>query len=249
MTTSDVVRGAAKPYRNLWIALALLIPATVLAFGKSYFDGLTFSRLSVTTLVHVHAAFMALWLLMLVGQAWLIRERRYVLHRWVGRSSFVLVPIILATTLLAGHESLVRKESIDELTARFMIYDWLQAIGFGLAWVLAIVYRRRPPIHVRFMISTVLVMGNAIVFRILLSWFTWVPGLGGENIENVAAANGTILLLMVLGLTAMDWRLGIRRSPFWIAVITIGLIHVGLFTFTKTDWWMALVLWFRDLPL
>ena len=49
----------------------------------------------------------------------------------------------------------------------------------------------------RFMVSTVFAMGNAIVFRIMLSWFSWVPGLGAENIENVAAANGAVLLLML----------------------------------------------------
>ena len=44
------------------------------------------------------------------------------------------------------------------------------------------------------------------------------------------------------------WRLGIRWSPFWLVTVTTLIIHVGFFTFTATDRWMALVKWFADLP-
>ena len=253
MRTTDVAHSARSPHQYLWLVLALLIPAAVLGFAKSYFNGHTFSGLPLSALVHVHAALMVLWLLMLTGQAWFIRTRRYTLHRWVGRSTFIVVPLILVMMLLVVHQTLNRNPEITTLDARFKLYDLLQVVGFGLAWALALVYRRRTPLHVRFMVSTFFAIGNAIVLRIVLNWFAWVPGLSvvdnPANIDNVAATNGALLLMMLLGLIAMDWRLGIRWSPFWLVTVTTLIIHVGFFTFTMTDWWMALVKWFADLPL
>ncbi len=56
-------------------------------------------------------------------------------------------------------------------------------------------------------------------------------------------------MLALLVLIALDWRAGIRRSPYWLVTVTTTIIHVGFFTFTKSDWWMAAVRWFADLPL
>jgi hypothetical protein len=64
---------------------------------------------------------------------------------------------------------------------------------------------------------------------------------------NAAAANGAVLVLMLLALIANDWRIGIRRSPFWLVTITTVVTHIGFFTFTRSDWWMSFVQWFADL--
>lgn len=253
MTTTDVDRKPRSRHAYLWIALALILPAAALAFVKSYVAGQTFSGLPMNALIHAHAASMVLWILMLAAQAWLIRARRNKLHRRVGRSSFVIAPLILLLTVLVVHGTLDRKPEITPLDARFEIYDLMQVVGFGLAWALALVYRRKISLHVRFMVSTAFAFGNAIVFRILMSWFQWVPGLSvaddPDNIFHVAIVNGTLLVLALLALIAMDWRAGIRRSPFWLVTVTTVIIHVGFFTFAKTEEWMALVRWFAGLSL
>jgi hypothetical protein len=51
------------------------------------------------------------------------------------------------------------------------------------------------------------------------------------------------MVLMLLGLIAVDWRLGMRRSPFWLVTITTLISYIGYFTFAKSDWWMSFVLW------
>lgn len=252
MAEITTVRKPLGRYRNLTILLALVVPATALAFLKSYQAGLTFSGLPMTALIHAHAASMTLWIVMLAAQAWLIRTRRNKLHRLVGRSSFVIAPLILLIMVLVVHSTLNRKPEITTLDARFEIYDLMQVTGFGLAWALAIVYRRKVALHLRFMVSTVFAFGSAIVFRIIMSWFQWVPGLSvsddPNNLFRIAILNGTLLVLALLGLIALDWRAGIRRSPYWLVTVTTTIIHVGFFTFTKSDWWMAAVRWFADLP-
>jgi hypothetical protein len=246
MATLDVTRTDRSAYHHVWIILALLIPVTLLAFAPSYFKGLTFSQLPVTTLVHLHTALMVLWVLLLISQAWLIRAKQYRIHRWTGRSSFVIVPLIVLVTLMLDRESLNRRPEVTTLDARIEIIFWGQLIPFVMAWTLALMYRRRTAIHMRYMVSTVFAAGTAFIARIILNWFAWLPGM--DNINNTVAANGAVLLLMLLALIANDWRLGIRRSPFWFVAITTLTVHIGFFTFTKTDWWMSIVLWYAGVP-
>ena len=148
MATVEIARPSQSPYGNLWIVLALLIPAVLLAFAPTYFKGLTISRLSVTALVHLHTALMVLWVLLLISQAWLIRAKQYRIHRWMGRSSFIIVPLIVLVTLMLSRETLNRKP-ITMIDARIDIFTWGQVVPFALAWALALMYRRRTPIDVR----------------------------------------------------------------------------------------------------
>lgn len=244
----EASRPRSIPYRNVYIYFALLIPATLLGFATSYFAGVTFSGLSVTFFIHMHAALMVLWLLMLIAQAWFIRTGRFRPHRWVGRSSYVIAPAIIVMGLVATHETLNRKPAgISLVDARLEAYTWGQLVAFGLVWGLAILYRKRTPMHMRFMISTTFAIGSAIVFRIILNWFGWVPGL--DLLDNIAATNWAVLTLPLLLLIALDWRAGLRRSPFWVVTIAIGIMHVGYFTFAKSEGWFDFVQGFANLPL
>ena len=100
MGTVGNARGSGIPFRNVYIYCALLIPVAVLAFAKSYFAGVTFSGKSVSVVIHIHTALMVLWLLMLIAQAWFIRTKRFQLHRWLGRSSYVIAPLIILAALV-----------------------------------------------------------------------------------------------------------------------------------------------------
>lgn len=166
---ASVAPPLRETYKYLWIVLGLVIPLTLLAFATSFYYGRTFSKNTFTPLLHVHTATNLLWLVMLAGQAWLIRTERFRLHRLVGRSSFIVAPAVVIGTLLVNHESVTRPGvEITNDFARFFIYDLMQLIGFSLAWALGIAYRRNVTIHVRYMVSTAFAMGNAIVFRLIL---------------------------------------------------------------------------------
>src|SRR5262245_18299782 len=223
MVTVEIARPSRSAYGNLWIVLALLIPAVLLAFAPTYFNGVTVSRRSATALVHLHTALMVLWVLLLISQAWLIRAKQYRIHRWIGRSSLIIVPLIVLVTLMLSSEGF-NGRPIPMEVARGDIFTWGQVVPFVLAWALALMYRRRTPIHVRYMVSTIFAAGLAIMARIIANWFAWLPGMNlaenPENLDNVFAATGVVLVLTLLGFIAVDWRLGIRRSPFWLVTIT-----------------------------
>jgi len=247
MVTVESARTFRRPFRNAYIWFALLIPATVFAFWKPYFGILGHLPEDMTAVVHVHAVLQMLWLFMLIAQAWFIRTRRFRLHRLVGRSSFVIVPLIILTGLVTTHAFFNKPPppgvTFEELRSLDVI-TLGQLIAFGLTWWLAIVYRKQTPLHLRFITSTVFAIGNAIVFRVFLFW---VPGF--DTNEAAVTANGGVLILILLGLIALDWRKGMRRSPYWVVTVALGVLHVGYFTFARSEAWVAFCRWFADLPL
>jgi hypothetical protein len=70
----------------------IFLALTVWAFWPSYFSRL-FEQ--PTLLHHAHGIVLALWLVMLVVQAQLIRTQRRSLHRQLGKLSYVLAPAVV----------------------------------------------------------------------------------------------------------------------------------------------------------
>lgn len=246
MTTIEHGRSSGSPFRNVYIYFALLIPAALLGFAKTFLAGVSFSGKPLTVILNIHAALMVLWLLLLIAQALFIRTKRMRLHRWVGRTSYVIAPVIIVSVLVAEHELLNRiPEGISAEDARLEVFGIPQILTFAITWGLAILYRKRTPLHVRFMISTAFAIGTATVFRIILNWFDWVPGM--DTLAGVAAASWTVLTLLLLALIVMDWRRGMKRSPFWVVTILIGIMYLGYWTYGKTEAWLAFIQWFSDL--
>ena len=94
-----------NPFRNVYIYFALVVPVAIFAFWKTYFGILGNLPETITPLVHVHALLTFLWLLMLIAQAWFIRTKRFRTHRWVGRSSYVIAPLIILLGLAVLHKA------------------------------------------------------------------------------------------------------------------------------------------------
>ena len=218
----------------------IAVPATFFAFVISVAAGRTFSGLAMTPILHVHLALASLWVVMLASQAWLARAGKIPLHRSVGRASYVLAPLIFASMALVYAEFLGRRPyPYDELTLQFDIFNWLTPIGFILFWGLAIRHRKNTPLHMRYMVSTLFAVGSAIVFRLLLNYFAWVPGFTNNDV--LITVNGLILILPLVWLIRRDNAQGIRPSPYWLALGLNLLLVIGYFTFTKSEAWSNFV--------
>ncbi len=147
-----------NPFRNVYVYFALLIPTTILGFWETYFAILDNLPDKVTPLIHVHASLMFLWLFMLIAQGWFIRTKHFRPHKWVGRSSYVIAPVIILLGLATLHEALNRTPGgvpiEGPVGSRLSVFGFGQMLTFGITWALAIMYRKKTPLHVRFIIST-----------------------------------------------------------------------------------------------
>lgn len=228
--------AAARGPRLAQFVFALLVVATAFGFGPSYRNAVTFSGKTFTSLVHAHAFLMAIWLGMLVVQPWLIRARRTRTHRRVGRGSFVVAPLVIASSLAVAHEQLGRVSVITTDNARIAVFNWGMLIAFGGAWSLALIYRRDVGRHMRFMISTAFAIATAPVARVFINW---IPGF--SSTDAALAATAAMLLIPLAALIVSDWRAGVRHSPYWFVTTTIALMYLGYWTWGASEIWLSFV--------
>lgn len=214
----------------------LTVPAVALAFGLYVANNQTFSGLSLTSVVVVHGALTATWFVMLAAQAWLARTGNIALHRKLGKASYVVAPAVFLSMMAVFIENLHRRvHPMTEIDLRIDIFNWINPLAFILCWALAIRHRKNTPRHMRYMIATILAVGSPILARILLSYFTWIPGM--TDLEFTIAVQFTILLGGIGWLIARDRKSGVTPSPYLVPFGSNALILIGFYTFGYSEAW------------
>lgn len=216
--------------------------AVIVAFWPRYL-GRPLSATDAYT--HVHAAAMAAWYGMLVAQPLLVRSGRRNLHQTVGRASYVLVPVVVASSILLAHQ---RFSTMDEQTfgqeAPFLFLPLSQAGLLAVAYGLAIRYRRVPSLHARFMIGSTLTFVDPVLGRLLFQFLPPLP----HQLHYQAVTFGLCDLILIV-LARRDWH---HARAWWAFPVLLGLfvpVHAFWFAGWQSPAWLALSRWFRDLPL
>ncbi len=152
-----------------WAALA--VATLVLAgFARSYYlRGFFFHVRAITPLVHAHGILMSAWIVLFVTQALLIARRRPDLHRRLGRAGAALAPLIVAFGSLTVAAAIQRRfpEAGPLRFGRiFVEFDGLSLWVFGALVCAALVWRRRPDVHKRLMLTATVALLPPAVGRI-----------------------------------------------------------------------------------
>jgi hypothetical protein len=221
--------------------------AMVLAFWPSYF-----SRLGSQPSLHhhAHALAMTLWLALLVAQAWLMRAGNRALHRRIGLLAYVLVPVIAVVTLRFVHYTLQEVPLFGAYPLFFLALVVVTLVTFVALFALAMLYRRQPAVHARFMVSTLFPLfppvTDRLIGRFMPSLMEWMPRIGGGVIVQCA---GFVLADAILaGLAVWDWRNGRRRVfPVALAVVVAG--QAAILNLHRFAVWQAFAPWFVSVPL
>ena len=229
-------------FRSSGYWFAALLVAAGFAFWPFYL-----SRLNedIDAYTHFHAVVATAWCVLLIVQPFLIRAGRRDLHRRIGALSYLIAPLVLvASTLLAN----LRFRAMDE--AKFAaeaanLFLPLQAVVlFGLAYVLAMVWRKTPALHARFMIATGLVLIDPVVGRLVPFYGPRLP----HPLVNEAITYGLTdaILLALLWRPRMPPR---QRRLFAAGAAAFPIAHAGWFTLAQSPAWVPFAAWFRALPL
>ncbi len=224
-----------------WPFIGALLLIALAAFWPTYFaPGLSSSG----TYVHLHAITAASWMMLLLVQPLLIRRYKFDTHRAVGRISFVLVPILLASMLLLAH---FRLRSVPEDVYRlqtFVLYLQVSLAGlFALSFVLAMIYRKKAEIHARFMICTGMTLVDPVFARI----FFWIDPGTVEYHQFLTYGLTDLLFLLLIFLERRNLR---GRWVFPVMLLIFILVQIPALLWL-TDWpiWQLFAAWFRSLPL
>ncbi|HEX6998578.1 MAG TPA: hypothetical protein VF322_10565 [Gammaproteobacteria bacterium] len=182
------VHGAA---RSIYVFMAVLfVVVAVVGFAPRSIAILTGARPVPPLLIHVHAALMASWLLLLLAQTSLMAAGRARLHRALGAASFVLAPamFVAMTALIAVNylglaaaasapDAQVPMIAASRAMAFFLFVMGRAALLFGVFYLWAVLSRRSAPAtHKRLMVLATFVVIDAALGRM-----TWLPGSAHGN--------------------------------------------------------------------
>jgi len=182
-------------------------------------------------IMHFHGIIMMGWVLMLLVQPILILKRKIKWHRLVGAFSYVLAPLVVLALYLANRDSYYSAlaEGGQQLAIKFLVVTFPDIIFFIILYSMAILYRRNPALHMRFMCSTAFLFINPALDRALETYL----GLQGFS-------NGIIIVLLLVGIITLVDSLRIKRiSPFTV-VFTFILLHKILWELRDTRFWQAI---------
>ena len=199
-----------KTYKNLGYFLILLIPFMFLGFYKTYFNQFpTFQE--TNTFIHVHAAIASIWILMLIAQPLLIRNRKNQLHRKIGKFSYLLFPLLILSFI----PQMIRLINSDNPT--FLFFPLSDCIALIIIYALGIYHRQNSSKHMRYMIGTAIIFLSPTLGRI---------GTVLLELTDVVAQNTLygIIYLILIGLIFLDIRNGKKYQPY-VLILTIWVIH------------------------
>jgi hypothetical protein len=229
----------------------LFLALTVWAFWPTYFSRL-FEQ--PTFLHHAHGIALALWLVMLVTQAQLIRTQRRSLHRQLGKLSYVLAPAVVLLTGAFVHQRMAPLAGFPELPApalHSLALMLLSLVAFALFYGFAIAKRRDPQTHARWMVCTVFPMFTPVTDRLIAfnapSLAAWLPRIEGNPVLPVAGF--ALADLILVALSWWDWHANRRLNVFPVALGVLLLYHLGTLTLHRVSLWNAFGVWFLGLPL
>ena len=224
-------------YRATPFFFAALLGAAIWAFWASYFFP---KRYEADWHVHLHGVAMFLWMLMLVVQSTLASRGHFQPHRALGKTSFVLVPVIAASTLMLAHYRM--KAGLNQELIYFFYVQVALVAQFLVAYFFAIMNRRTPQVHMRFMVCTALALVDPILARIIYAQTGILPPL-----LQVLTYGATDLILVALIVHDRMQRHYSRAYEGMLAFFVVTQLPTFFLTGTKE--WIALTKAFAKLPL
>jgi hypothetical protein len=221
--------------RRLYLVAAIVFPILVLAgFARTYYlRGLFDVPPLPSAIVHAHGVVMTAWVALFVTQVWLVSSRRVRVHQRLGYTGIGLALLVLATgfvTALRGAKfgSPSTPEGADPLG--FLIVPLFDLVMFVIFFGAAILTRRRPAAHKRWMLLTAINFLPPAIARIPIAplqalgplWFFGLPtALAVVCVVLDARRHGSSRVLLggtLLLVTSYVVRLALMGTETWIAV-------------------------------
>jgi len=237
--TSSKSRILFEKSGTYFIGLLLL---AFLGFWNSYFSKLFIGHADYSFYFHVHAVLMVVWIILLIVQPLLIHRKKLHLHRLIGKTTYLIMPLLLMSVLLVLNSGMknIPKDEISLIAFLAPIRDFMLLI---VAFSIAIYHRHDIQIHSRAMIITGIVFIEPALFRFL-------GGMLFKDMGVVGPVIGIALMLAIIITLIIKERK--EKSARWLFP---SLLAVYIIAYTMLIFEIPLtfldpaVKWFAALPL
>ncbi|HUM66891.1 MAG TPA: hypothetical protein PLV32_13620, partial [Chitinophagaceae bacterium] len=144
-----------RVYLNTAIFMVLVVFGIQWGFYQTYISQFP-KFVDKTATIHVHGILLMMWMALLIIQPLLIGAGKAKLHRTIGKSSYVLGPLIIISMFLIGRSSFLRHSGAapEQFLLNTMVLDIRGYISFAIFWALAMIHRKNSGAHMRYMIAT-----------------------------------------------------------------------------------------------
>jgi len=148
-----------KTYENVSYFVVIILAFVLWGFYRTYF-GLFPTFQGITNLQHFHGFMLVSWFAMLIAQPFLIRYKKYELHRSFGKLAYVQVPLILLSIFLVTEGQFHRMEPLipRALNLGALALNLPTIVVFGTLYMLAMISKKNTAYHMRYMIATSFLM-------------------------------------------------------------------------------------------
>lgn len=210
-----------KLYYNSGYFFLVLFAFVLGGFYKTYFGLIPKFDKSTTWVVHVHAALLTTWVILLIVQPLLIRYKKTKLHKLIGKFTYVLAPLIVLTMIgmmLKQLSEVIGKLTLPTIMAavKLPLCDCILFITF---YTMAVIKRKNFQQHGAFMIATGLLFINASLTRALNFW-AHMP----FTIAEITVVIFILLCVISLLLYFRQKMQSAKPYGFILALMTIGYI-------------------------
>jgi len=182
----------------------------------------------------VHGSLAATWMAMLVAQSWLAGRWRLRWHRRIGWASVAIVPALVVSSLLVVRYELAFSTYFSrDLRLTLTWLDLWSLVAFCGLWGAAIAYRRRWPLHARYVGSTVFIVLPPALGRLLGGPFgSLAPALPPTYV---------IIVIAVAGLLVRDVVKGGHPLPYALTLLALVVPAVTMFAAPGWPWFVRAV--------
>lgn len=202
-----------KKYRYLGYFMLVLIPLIFAGFYKTYIEQIPNFGERINSFIHIHAAIAAIWISMLIAQPFLILNKKFALHRTIGKLSYIVFPLLILS-FVPQMIRIVHSENPENL-----FYPLADCVLLIVFYSLAIYNRKTSSKHMRYMIATAIVFLGPTIGRIGPIWMGW-SGIFTQNVQY------GIIYLILLSLIVYDKSNRRKYNPYVVAIACFAVHQV-----------------------
>ena len=227
------VDSAAADRRFYFFLTILILLVAIVGFAPSSAGIIGGTNPTPPLIVHLHAAAMLTWLLLLVTQAGLVTAGRRDLHMRLGLASLGLAPTMLilftAVTIIRYYDGV--EAGAGEFMARLLLVQLRIIVMFPVFVIWALSARvRDPETHKRVMILAAIVPIGAAFGRM-----GWIPGNNVQVTYDISAL--LELALLAPALVNDKLRHGRVHRAYWIGLaLTVPWFIAVHFVWNSPGW-------------
>lgn len=217
------------PYRHAPYLVGFVLLVIVAGFWASYFA----SGEGVPLAFHVHAISSMMWLALLIVQQVAIQRRAVDLHRWLGRASFVLFPLMMLGFMMIMNRAADRFETGASPVSVALGPAFGVGMASALAAYLTLFYfalknRRNVQLHAGYMLATPLILFESPFSRVMGDYMPWMNVIGSAFphaiLDTIALSDGLVAVFALV----LWWRNRKHGAPWLMTAGFVLLQAVGM---------------------